>query len=172
MSSHAVKGWLSHRRPLHTPLLIASPLVHLKVSPHIVNLGGRGQRTFQSKFQVWSAKWGSMKNKKQETRFLKCKVILGRKNAWITMDLFVQYLSFQEILKATVGRPDSEPYVELESLCLRQSDPPKGAGGNTWDLLETLFLPFWPIAVAKWNQCGKSDSGLDYGKVGLHYKTQ
>lgn len=88
------------------------------------------------------------------------------------MDLFVQYLSFREILKATVGRPDSEPYVELESLCLRQSDPPKGAGGNTWDLLETLFLPFWPIAVAKWNQCGKSDSGLDYGKVGLHYKTQ
>ena len=71
-----------------------------------------------------------MKKKNQETRFLKYKVILGRKNARITTDLFVQHLSFQEILKATVGRPDSEPYVELESLCVRQSSPPKCAGGN------------------------------------------
>ena len=90
------------------------------------------------------------------------------------MDSFVQHPTFQETLKAILWRPDSEPYLELESSWVRQRDPPEHAGGNTYFNLDPLEIFILPLANCcyKMEQWGKSDSDLDCGKaLGLHYKT-
>lgn len=124
-------------------------------------------------FQVWSAKQRSIK-KNQETRILKYKVILGRKNAQITLDSLVPHPTFQETLKAILWRPALQPYLELDQpsckldkeIVLNMQEEtairfrPKGLG-SFWN------ASFFPLANCcyKMEECGKQDSDLDCGKA-------